>query len=133
MGRAGIKIWRGRTIGLITPAAAMPVTNSGHDGFSLLASPAMTSNTYRAPAGRQNSGMSWNHFHPAKIAACNKSLRMAIVSPTPSTEKSGGKRSEPAMERMQLRRFCAKVAARRIYCRQCGNIKCLACCICRIQ
>jgi hypothetical protein len=67
--------------------------------------------------------MSWNRFSPAKIAACNKSLRMAIVSPTPSTEKSRGKRSEPAMERMRL---CVMVAARRVYCRQCGNIKCLA-------
>jgi hypothetical protein len=72
--------------------------------------------------------MSWNSFSAAKIAACNKSLRIAIVSPTPSTKKSRGKRSEPAMERMQLRRLCVIVAARRrVYCRQCGNIKCLAC------
>jgi hypothetical protein len=61
--------------------------------------------------------MSWNRFSAAKIAACNKSLRIATVSPTPSTEKSG-KRSEPAMERMQLRRLCVMVAARRVYCKE---------------
>jgi hypothetical protein len=113
MGRVGIRIWSGRPK---TPAAAMPVTNPGHDGFSLLA--------FSGDDKQHIPSSSWTtkQCSPAKIAACNKSLKMAIVTLTPSMEKSRGKRSEPAMERMQLRRLCVTVAARRVYCRQCGNI-----------